>query len=260
MLPASDLAEILTNLSALNLQPNTAAQILAAVLAPLLRNSGPDLDPDLEIRKKRAGRPRGRPRRVPRRRKKARARRRAGRSTQARERAIAALRANPDASSLTAVAKAAGVSKGTVVKRARSSPPRPAASRVRPPSRRHRKPTAGRGRSSSSRTSLRVARRRSPTSRRRPARPTSIRKHWTRRAPISASSPPAPIPAGRRPCSGACRAERRKSASGVKLGCTHKKSPSRVRFWANRTSSRHQGRVCRVGPGNFTPSPSQNRT
>ena len=41
MLPASDLAEILTNLtnlSALNLQPNTAAQILAAVLAPLLRS------------------------------------------------------------------------------------------------------------------------------------------------------------------------------------------------------------------------------
>jgi len=34
MLPASDLTEILTNLSALNLQPNTAAQILAAVLAP----------------------------------------------------------------------------------------------------------------------------------------------------------------------------------------------------------------------------------
>lgn len=41
MLPASDLSEIIANLSALNLQPNTAAQILAAVLAPLLRNSGP---------------------------------------------------------------------------------------------------------------------------------------------------------------------------------------------------------------------------
>jgi hypothetical protein len=37
MLPASDLADILTNLSALNLQPTTAAQILAAVLAPLVR-------------------------------------------------------------------------------------------------------------------------------------------------------------------------------------------------------------------------------
>jgi len=38
MLPASDLTEILANLAALNLQPNTAAQILAAVLAPLLRS------------------------------------------------------------------------------------------------------------------------------------------------------------------------------------------------------------------------------
>jgi len=37
MLPAADIAEILANLSALNLQPNTAAQILAAstVLARL---------------------------------------------------------------------------------------------------------------------------------------------------------------------------------------------------------------------------------
>jgi hypothetical protein len=44
MLPADTIAEIATNLSALNLQPNTAAQILAAVLAPLMRNSGPDLE------------------------------------------------------------------------------------------------------------------------------------------------------------------------------------------------------------------------
>ena len=42
MLPASNIADILANLSALNLQPNTAAQILAAVLAPLLRSSDPD--------------------------------------------------------------------------------------------------------------------------------------------------------------------------------------------------------------------------
>jgi hypothetical protein len=42
MLPAPDLADILTNLSALNLQPNTAAQILAAVLAPLLRSADPE--------------------------------------------------------------------------------------------------------------------------------------------------------------------------------------------------------------------------
>ena len=62
MLPASDLTEILTNLSALNLQPNTAA-----VLAPLLRNSGPEEEeepePKPKPRRKRAGRPRGRPRR-----------------------------------------------------------------------------------------------------------------------------------------------------------------------------------------------------
>ena len=37
MLPAADLSEILTNLAALNLQPNTAAAVLGAVLAPLLR-------------------------------------------------------------------------------------------------------------------------------------------------------------------------------------------------------------------------------
>ena len=41
MLPADTLAEIISNLAGLNLQPTTAAQILAAVLAPLLRS-----DPD----------------------------------------------------------------------------------------------------------------------------------------------------------------------------------------------------------------------
>ena len=108
MLPASDLAEILTNLSALNLQPNTAAQ--TAVLAPLMWNSAPDLD--LEFRKKRAGRPRGRPRRRTSRRRKYK--RRASRPTQARERAIAALRANPDAT-LARIAKLAKCGYGTVV-------------------------------------------------------------------------------------------------------------------------------------------------
>src|SRR5262249_37072552 len=101
MLPASDLTEILTNLSALNLQPNTAAQILAAVLVPLLRtSSGPDVDPDLElkVRKKRAGRLRSSSRRASstRRRKKVRARRRAANPTEARERARAAIAANPN--------------------------------------------------------------------------------------------------------------------------------------------------------------------
>jgi hypothetical protein len=43
------------------------------------------------------------------------------------------------------------------------------------------------------------------------------------------------MPAACRRCSGACRAER---PSGVKLGVYS--SPGRVRFWANRTSSRHR--------------------
>jgi len=114
LLPASDLTEILTNLSALNLQPNAAAQILAAVLAPLLRNSSPDVDPDLELQKKR-GRPRGRLRRASgRRRRKTRARRRAARPTDARARAIAALRDNPNAT-LSAIAKLARCGYGTAV-------------------------------------------------------------------------------------------------------------------------------------------------
>src|SRR5215831_10410482 len=58
MLPASDIAEILTNLSALNLQPTATAQILAAVLAPLLRSTDPD-PPALPPQ--RAERPRVRP-------------------------------------------------------------------------------------------------------------------------------------------------------------------------------------------------------
>jgi hypothetical protein len=41
MLPASDLAEILTNLSALNLQPNITAAVLGAVLTPLIRSADP---------------------------------------------------------------------------------------------------------------------------------------------------------------------------------------------------------------------------
>jgi len=61
VLPADTIAEITTNLVALHLEPNTAAQILAAVLAPLMRNSGPDPEPERPC--KRVGRPRGRPRR-----------------------------------------------------------------------------------------------------------------------------------------------------------------------------------------------------
>jgi len=61
MLPASDLSEILTNLSALNLQPNTTAAILAAVLAPLLRSADPEeptAAPDLSRKRAKRRRPR----------------------------------------------------------------------------------------------------------------------------------------------------------------------------------------------------------
>ena len=145
MLPASDLTEILTNLSALNLQPNTAAQILAAVLVPLLRNSsGPDVDPDLElkVRKKRAGRLRSSSRRASstRRRKKVRARRRAANPTEARERARAAIAANPDATLMT-IAKIAKCSYGSahrvrkelaVEARRKPGQPKPAAGKTPP--------------------------------------------------------------------------------------------------------------------------------
>ena len=113
MLPASDLAEILTNLSALKLQPNTAAQILAAVLAPLTRadRSSEATDPSPKRAARSRRRSRRRPRAAPRRRK---YKRRAARPTEARERAIAALQANPDAT-LARIAKLAKCGYGTVV-------------------------------------------------------------------------------------------------------------------------------------------------
>jgi hypothetical protein len=119
MLPASDLSEILANLSALNLQPNTAAQILAAVLAPLLRSSDPD--PPEDLPRQRASRPRVRLRRAARRKKpKHRAaatpavqNEHSGRNAP-RQRAIAALRTNPDATP-SEIAKVAKCSRSTVV-------------------------------------------------------------------------------------------------------------------------------------------------
>jgi len=51
MLPAADLTAILANLSTLHLEPNTAAQVLAAVLAPLLQSAEPGKE------KRAAGRP-----------------------------------------------------------------------------------------------------------------------------------------------------------------------------------------------------------
>jgi hypothetical protein len=116
MLPASDLTEILANLNALNLQPTTAAQILAAVLAPLLRSAEAEAP---VLPRQHAERPRRRPRRTARskpRRPSPRKRRRYKRHapTEARDRALAALRTNPDATP-TEIAKIAKVSRSTAV-------------------------------------------------------------------------------------------------------------------------------------------------
>jgi len=114
MLPV--LAEIVSNVVGLQLAPDTTAAILGAVLAPLLR-SGPDVDPASEdptkIRRKRAGRPRLKLRgAVHRRRKKSK--RRASRPTEARDRALAAIRDNPDAT-VARIAKLAKCCPSTAV-------------------------------------------------------------------------------------------------------------------------------------------------
>ena len=109
MLPASDLAEILTNLAALNLQPNTAAAVLGAILAPLLRTAETPpavLEPQLSRRRSSSKRARGG-------RRKRKYRRSA--PSEARDRALAALKADPDAST-TDLAKLAKVSRSTVAK------------------------------------------------------------------------------------------------------------------------------------------------
>src|SRR5262249_49168590 len=99
MLPASDLSEILAKLAALNLPPNTAAAGPGA-LAPPLRSAEPPpaiLEPQLSRRPRSSKRPRG----VRRKRKYKR-----HAPTEARDRALAALKANPDGST-TDLAKVA---------------------------------------------------------------------------------------------------------------------------------------------------------
>lgn len=111
MLPADTIAEITTAIAALQLAPDTAAQILAAVFAPLMRLSGnPVPEASLpERQRKHAGRrSRGG-------RRKRKYRRTA--PTEARQRALTALEANPDAT-VSAVAELAKVSRATVVKAA----------------------------------------------------------------------------------------------------------------------------------------------
>src|SRR5215831_7452549 len=108
MLPASDLSEIITNLAALNLQPSTAAAVLGA-LAPLLRTAETPpavLEPQPSRRPRSSKRPRGG-------RRKRKYKRQA--PSEARDRALAQLRANPPDASATEIAKIAKVSRSTVV-------------------------------------------------------------------------------------------------------------------------------------------------
>jgi hypothetical protein len=106
MLPANTLAAI-SNVVALNLEPQTTMAVLGAVLAPLLQSS------QAEVPHKAA-----RTQRQPRRKQKKPKRRRVKANVEStdgpRERARAALKANPGAS-LTAIAKIAGCSRGTAV-------------------------------------------------------------------------------------------------------------------------------------------------
>ena len=110
MLPAADLTEIIANLAGLNLQPDTAAAVLGA-LAPLLRTA--QTPPAvLEPPSKPSRRPRSskRPRGGRRKRKYQR-----HAPSEARDRALAALKNNPDATT-TEIAKVAKVSRSTIVK------------------------------------------------------------------------------------------------------------------------------------------------
>jgi len=116
MLPADTIAEITTNLAALQLEPSTAAQILAAVFAPLLRTEQaakpvsvrdefpvpwrrPRLRTRKALRTKNALRPN---------------QRRRQRSREAHDRALAALKVHPG-ETVSATARAAGCSRTTVI-------------------------------------------------------------------------------------------------------------------------------------------------
>src|SRR5262249_54435060 len=111
MLPASDLSEILANLAALNLEPSTAAAVLGA-LAPLLRTAE---TPPAVLEPQPSRRPRSskRPRRGRRKRKYKRQA-----PSEARDRALAALRDNP-AATPTEIAKIAKASRNTAANAAR---------------------------------------------------------------------------------------------------------------------------------------------
>jgi len=111
MLPAAELTEIVANLAALQLEPNIAAQVIAAVIPPLLRSSGPPAAPLGPARSASSHRRAG-PRSKPGGRRKRKYERHA--PTEARDRALAALKANPDATP-SQIARQAGVSRSTAV-------------------------------------------------------------------------------------------------------------------------------------------------
>jgi len=113
MLPADVIAEITTNLAALPLESNLAAQVLAAVFAPLMRSGVPEQEDlqDKPTRKRTYAR--RRPGRARSRRTKQRRKYKRHAPTEARDRALAALRENPNAS-VTDIAKVAKVSRSTV--------------------------------------------------------------------------------------------------------------------------------------------------
>src|SRR5262249_2412901 len=114
MLPASDLAEIVTNLVGLRLEPTTTAAVLGAVLPPLLRSS--------ETPTPAVGQPQSKPRSAAPRRKREKSGPRVAAAAWAadeptdgpRVRARAALKANPNAT-LADVAKLARCSHGTAI-------------------------------------------------------------------------------------------------------------------------------------------------
>src|SRR5262249_46270347 len=98
------LAEIVSNVVGLQLDSNITAAVLGAVLAPLLRSEPPE-----SPQKRAAGRLRAKRRSGPR----AKRKYKLHAPTEARDRALAALRAKPGVT-LTEIAKVAKVSRSTV--------------------------------------------------------------------------------------------------------------------------------------------------
>ena len=106
------------------------------------------------------------------------------------------------------------------------------------------RPSAGRWHSNSSGTSSLMVPSASATSR---TRREGLCKRWSRRAAISTLSPAAPIPAERRPCSGACPAEvmrrRERTANNRIWGKENRQRAVRLSpmLHASKTGRAHRG-------------------